>query len=461
LALFASVLSLFLTQCARFDGPLTPPFETPAPAPGQTEDPSRRGDPVPPDQADATATQPSLTSVEGITVTVSDDDRVLGYPDQRKIVSDSQGRLFVAFRRQFRVNGSSQYHIFVARSTDLGETWSVLNDARPIENTGRFTQRVPAIAIDANDGLHVVWYGTDELNSGANQRQIKYARSLDGGETWSDWQNIGEVAGYAEPQRLWQEHPVITAQGDALHVVWQGRDADAKNRSQVRYVRSDDRGVTWSTPAIVQPVDKGGRSRPTLIAAPDNKRLYVLAYGDNDGRQNVMMTYSDDGKTWTDWSQIAASENDQRHVTAVLDDGGRLHVAWREGGPGLRTFIRYARFVRDRWRPAVVVHAAPARFQFFPSIAVSGDGRVVLAWIETTGLSGYPEEEFRVGELRWAVTRATADEWTEGAALTLDQPVNFVSLAHNHVAANRIDVVWSRPLGDKQTAIRYGALLLR
>jgi hypothetical protein len=438
-----------MTQCARFDST----DETPSVAP-----------PAIPTIAAATAIRATETPVklDGVDVAITEDDRGLGYPDQRKIVSDSKGRLYVVFRRQFRVDGSLQHHIFVARSVDDGKSWQLVNNAEPVERTGNFTQRVPAIAISSDDSLHVIWYGTDAENPGANQRQIKYVRSVDGGDSWTEWRNIAPVLGYAEPQRLWQEHPSIHAQGKRIFVVWQGRDAEVQNRSQVRITNSEDGGETWSVPRVVMPADAGGRSRPLVLASADGRSIYVLAYGDADGHQSIWFTRSaDGGETWMPWTLIDRNGKDQRHVTGALDRDGRLHAAWREGGDGVRAFIRYALYENGRWSPPVAVSADGDRFQFFPSISVSLDGRVVLAWVETASLSGFPEEEFRAGTVRWASTRPQAPRWTQPADLSADQPVNFVSLSPHAQQENRIDVVWSMPAGDRQTRIRYSALWVR
>ncbi len=401
-------------------------------------------------------------SDEAATVDSSEDDRALGYPNQRKIVSDSAGRLYVAYRKQYRVDNSLQYHIFVARADADGRVWQVLNDGKPVEDVGAFTQRVPALAIGADDSLHLVWYGTDAQNKGANQRQIKYTRSRDGGLTWLTWRNIAPVDGYSEPQRLWQEHPEIVADRNTVYVIWQGRDGTDTRRSQVRMTVSRDGGDTWEPGQTVQRSASGGRSRPVLLVSPEDSVLHVLAYGEGESRQQIVHTRSmDGGLSWSPWSAVATSENDQRHVSAALDSRGRVHAAWREGGKQTRAFIRYSALAAGGWSPAVAVDSASPRYQFFPSLTVAADDRVVLTWIETSALSGFPEEEFRTGVLRWSAARAGSDRWSVASPLGNEEPVNFVSVGANAVVGNRVDVVWSQPLGDKRTLLRYRALHLR
>ena len=125
----------------------------------------------------------------------------------------------MAYRKKYKLHYETAYHIFVAKSTDNGLTWHVLNAAQPIETVGDFNQSVPAIAIDGADGLHVVWYGPDEATANDDENQLKYVHSLDGGLTWSAWRNIAPVTGY-QGQALWQEHPTIYVDNDNRRILY-------------------------------------------------------------------------------------------------------------------------------------------------------------------------------------------------------------------------------------------------
>src|SRR3569832_249672 len=77
--------------------------------------------------------QAAATSVDH-----TEDGLALGYPDSRKIARDSQGNLYIAYRKKYRQVSSTLYHIFVAKSTNAGSTWTVLNSNRPIETVGDY-----------------------------------------------------------------------------------------------------------------------------------------------------------------------------------------------------------------------------------------------------------------------------------------------------------------------------------
>src|SRR5439155_33747 len=115
-------------------------------------------------------------------------------------------------------------------------------------------QRVPSIAIDSKNHIHVVWYGRDQVYAGANGRQVKY--SMWNGVAWLPWINISPVLGYSG-STYWQEHPVIViGKNDVLHVLWEGADSGSAGAQQIKHSMSTDGGYTWTNWENIAPVDK-------------------------------------------------------------------------------------------------------------------------------------------------------------------------------------------------------------
>ena len=399
-----------------------------------------------------------VRSAVGVTpwVGTTEDYKAMGYPDQRKIVRDSQGRLYVAYRKKYPAGGDNPYHIFVSRSTDGGATWTVLNGNRPIENTGNFMQRPPSIAVDANDTLHVVWYGNDANHSAENDREIKYVRSSDGGATWSDWVNVAEVPGY-NGQNLWQEHPTLCVSGTNVSVVWQGRDSSAPNDSQIKFIRSADGGRTWTPWQNVAPDPKRNFSRPTCVITSDERRMYLLGYGEINQTQQIQWTVSEDqGQTWAAWRPIAPDGMDQRHVSVVIDSANRLHAVWRQGMASGPAQIRYAAYDGNTWSATAPVAANPAAYLFCPSIAVTGQNGLWVAWTETTAKSGYPEDDPRQGQ-GVAVNQPAGGAWGTPVALGSSENAElYASLgagSRNQTAG--VDAVWLNAAEKGQWRIQY------
>ena len=130
------------------------------------------------DSANGVLAQPveapaEAASLDGILVDTVSDPQVTGYPDSRKVVRDSRDNVYVAYRK--KVDDGS-LHIFVAKLSNKGSKFT--NTEKSIETELLpYTQRVPSLAIDEKDTLHVVWYGTDENSTGDDDRQIKYTRA--------------------------------------------------------------------------------------------------------------------------------------------------------------------------------------------------------------------------------------------------------------------------------------------
>jgi hypothetical protein len=384
----------------------------------------------------------TITSVDAV-----QDIKVLGYSDSRKVVRDSHGHLFIAYRKQYNEFNKTRSRIFVARSNDDGQTWEVLNANRPVDDVGDYQQRVPSIAVDASDIIHLVWYGNDAGNTGENQRQIKYIRSVDGGATWSHWRNIGEVPGYRN-QTLWQEHPTVFTSGINVYVVWEGPDTIYKDH-QIKFAMSTDSGQTWAAWRNISPSATMAQSRPSLVAVPESERLrlYVVSYGidkgggDEGGRQQIYWTTSaDNGATWSAWSPAAPSPRDQRHPSLAVDRQGHLHMAWRETGPKGATQINYASYDGSAWSTPVAVGPSD-NYQFFPSISVTDDNQVWVAWTETPDKSSYPKDDPQRGQIMYA-RKPAGGWWSAPQSLTPATPYSIYGSLQRGGPAGTLDAVW-------------------
>ena len=393
-------------------------------------------------------------AVEHAPVTLVDrtqDYQALGYPDQRKIVRDTNGALYVAYRKRY----DGLYRIFVARSTDYGASWSVLNEGRPIEDVGSYQQRVPAIAIDAEDTLHVVWYGTDPQHPGENERQIKYTQSRDGGATWTPWINVATVPGHAGEAR-WQEHPAVYARGTTVTIVWEGFDEQSGGEERIKLTRSIDGGRTWMQWQNVAPPSSNGYSRPAVVGASDGRSLYLLAYAERGPVRQIVWTRSTDGgRTWAPWAEVAPSPVDQRHLSLAIDGADRLHAVWRQQTGGPNTQVVYASYDGRAWsRPEPV--APSDKFQFFPSIAVTGPDTLQVVWTETSDESGYPQDDPKSGQVV-GTFRQAGQGWGPRRVLSPEgQSAIYGSLRAGRPSDGGLaDVVWMDTSDPQNRYIRH------
>jgi hypothetical protein len=264
-------------------------------------------------------------------------------------------------------------------------------------------QRVPSITVDNDDVVHVVWYGSDEKDQ-PNNRQIKYSKSMNGGGNWTVWKNISVVDGYNRKD-YWQEHPyVLSGLSKDLFVVWEGKDEKNKNQ-QIKFAKSTDEGESWSDWKNVKESPDNTQSRPTLVQNKDGQ-LFLFAYsslGDQNKKQQIILSRSlDNGDSWSDWEKISDSESDSRHVSAVFDNAGVLNLAWRSQKIGNPSMISFRALKNEVWSDIKTVSNSQ-RYQFFPSIGVDEAGRVNVTWMETESASNLPTENPSGGRIFKAI----------------------------------------------------------
>lgn len=332
------------------------------------------------------------------TVGDSEDYRALGYSGQRKIVSDGQSGFYLAYRKKF--NG--RYQIFVAHASLREKKYIFDYTDRPIGVVSAGDdQRVPSLAVDVGGVLHVVWYGIDG-NRPANERQIKYSRSADQGETWSDWKNIAPVSGFRFSDEYWQEHPAITVVGGKIWVVWEGRDAE-NAKQQIKMVVSYDDGETWSDWKNIKVTPTNTQSRPTLLTQ-NGRDLHLLMYSSWGNALNLQQiqysSSSDGGESWSDWLNISDPERDSRHLSACMTDSGRTYVAWRSFDPTInKSRVDFTYLIGRSWRNPQSVFESGEN-QMFPSIACGAkEEKFALAWMESADLALLPREEPASGKV--------------------------------------------------------------
>lgn len=350
------------------------------------------------------------SKVNRILVDVSEDYRALGFSGQKKLVLDSKGNVYVAYRKK----ANNYYEIFVAKlkkDTDGDLSYEVVFKKNVSSINNKVNQRVPSIAIDSKDNLHLVWYGADS-NTQAGDRQIKYSSSKDGGETWSKAINISYVSGYKN-QSLWQEHPDIwVGNDDNLFVVWEGKDKESDNQ-YIKFSKSKD-GKDWSDWKDIN-ISSGSQSRPTIVQ-DKNGVLYVFMYS-KQNLNNHQIWYSlssNEGESWSEWKNISNSSQDSRHLSATPDSKNRLHLTWREfSSKNGKTQIMYSSFDKKDWSRKEVVSESNA-FQFFPSIGVNKDDTLIISWLETANKSSFPEDDPNEGTSYIATKKSGEELFSNG-----------------------------------------------
>lgn len=206
-----------------------------------------------------------------------------------------------------------EWCVLYVRSEDNGNTWSL--PVRVSTAPQGTSVSLPRLEIGSQGDIHAVWTQF-ELPEGWPPTGVFYARSTDGGQTWSEAVQLGGA------QQGWAN---LIAIDDAVHVVWNGSSSAAG-----RYHRwSADGGETWSVVNLIS--NLGGMTQGVPDMAVDSAgTLHLVFFADS------IYHAAWDGQAWTELEVISPGKSggtSARHPTIVVGEGNKLHIGWSSAPP--------------------------------------------------------------------------------------------------------------------------------
>jgi len=205
------------------------------------------------------------------------------------------------------------------------------------------------IAADPSGTLHVV-YATRRDAPG-----IYHICSLDGGRTWQPAVRLSDPFGPLEYS--FSNVKLVADEVGRLHVVWQTTQAEGFGQA-IYYARSTDGGESWSAPVQLGYRDPGDyeASWPylTAIGASEPHLIYI------DGQSSIGRFHrisKDGGETWSVPHHILTDmEGVNGYLVPLVDSAGQLHLMINmRTRAGQVVGIYYARWQGDGWSPVVPV----------------------------------------------------------------------------------------------------------
>jgi len=233
--------------------------------------------------------------------------------------------------------------ILCSRSTDGGHSWSdpaVLNSNAATESS---VDCKPWVAYDGAGTWVTAWRSNDDLGSTIGwDDDILFARSTDGGQTWTD---VAPLNTDAATDLGDDSFPWLGTDGFGNFVaVWSSnndRGGTVGTDGDIVLSRSTDGGQTWSEPAVVNPnaeIDSGYDELPQAIC--DGSGNWVVVWYSSDSlngtigadRDVLFSRSTDGGWTWTlpaPVSTNAAVDSGDDSFPQVATDGlGHWAAAW-------------------------------------------------------------------------------------------------------------------------------------
>jgi len=204
----------------------------------------------------------------------------------------------------------SDFDILEAHSNDDGLTWSPPQMVNSGADGDWGADERPLVVFNRKDGWLVIWESTDSKKATiGGDRDILLSRSGDGGVTWSESVAVnGDAAtdtGFDVAPYL-----AVGANG-TLIAAWSSNEpfgSKLGEDSDILFARSLDGGLTWTSPEALNksaPEDQGADSAPCLATDDSGNWVAVWSSWDTLGgtigmdADVVAAHSSDDGESWS------------------------------------------------------------------------------------------------------------------------------------------------------------------
>jgi hypothetical protein len=222
--------------------------------------------------------------------------------DAGEIFNSTGNYTFVVTHDLTGVQGSATLH------HDAGETQTAAAPTNVSDNPGRSAR--PALAAQETD-VYLVWE-----DDASGQHEILFAKSGDGGETFSEPFAISrlEEGGFAQ-------NSDIAVDGSNVYVVW--ADYDSEEESTAAFAMSSDGGKTFGKKTLLGNYT-GERANPRVALFGGEIYVSWIAGAEEEFTGNLMIARSSDGIDFE--AAPLADDADNLTMTSSADS---LYLAWR------------------------------------------------------------------------------------------------------------------------------------
>jgi len=224
------------------------------------------------------------------------------------IAAHGKGQVLVAWQDS---SGPGR-QILLRRSTDEGASFE---PPRPLAPHAAGT-RAPAIAVGPGGTAVVVWQGAV-----AGSPAVVASSSPDG-RTFSPPRSVA-------PGARERQTPAVAVAGGGIYVVWRDRVA---GRWEILFARSTDGGLTFSPPLNLSRTP--GLANVPAIAVDGKGRIAVAWQDDRAGAPQIFVARSTDHGATFSQPVNASGTSGFAHLPALAASGDRTFLVWHDNSPG-------------------------------------------------------------------------------------------------------------------------------
>ncbi len=215
---------------------------------------------------------------------------------------------------------SANYDIYYKRSTDTGSSWD--SEQRLTSDPSiQWRQSIAAYG----DYVYVVYEDHREWHyppGGSKGIIVHYARSADGGKTWSTENRL-------PTEGVWQQYPDVAVIEDRVYITWSDFRAFFDSWIDIWLITSIDNGETWENDTRITE-DSKIQIFPRIAVADENVHL---VWQDLRNAENYGMDlyYTNSDLSVTDWkTPIRLSEYQWQYNPAIAASNSQAHIVWTD-----------------------------------------------------------------------------------------------------------------------------------
>ena len=230
------------------------------------------------------------------------------------------------------------------------------------------------------------------FSGGGHGGEIFFVRSLDGGQSFEEPQNLSNTPAGAGKGRLTEDHwsngsMDLLVRDDEIWVAWTEYEGGLFLR------RSTDGGESFEEAVRIGGDDEMPARGPSLAVGPDGVVVIAFAVGEDDEADIHLAISRDGGGSFEEPFVVHQTQGHSDAPALVIDSEGGMHLSFAEAEEG-----RFGRYVvlyayseegREFTSPRVLSGEMEGEEGgvHYPSLALDGQDRLYLVW------KHFPEQE--------------------------------------------------------------------